>query len=80
MDDQIRWAVEQTKQYASRILERNQSRIAADANRRAEERTNQEMPLGRAGATGPGNQVQQAEDKPVSLSDAIDYATNLRRL
>jgi hypothetical protein len=38
------------------------------------------MPLGRAGATGPGNQVQQAEDKPVSLSDAIDYATNLRRL
>lgn len=80
LESQIQWAVEQTRLYSSRVLQRNQAAVADSAQRRAEAHSRQEMPLGRAGATAPGVRTQPAADAPVSLSDAVEAAKELRRL
>lgn len=84
LEDQIRWAVEQTKQYHERIQAK---RTKEEEDRAAEEtrrRQSAEIPLGRgtagAGAPAAGGKPAAEEAKPLSLSDAIDLAQERRRL
>ena len=78
--DQVQWAVDQRNQYISRVTQGNKTRIADEANRRAEAHQLQEMPLARAASTAPAASSGVADDKPVSLADAVDSAKELRRL
>jgi hypothetical protein len=84
LDAQIQWAVSQTKQYHENIRTKLK---AEDEIRVAEEvRKKQaaDLPLGRgtsAGAKGADKGPAAAqEDKPVSLSDAVEFAQDRRRL
>ena len=79
LDQQIQWAVDQTKQYHSQINPQiDPQKKIDDAAAAAHEIQNQELPLGRAATSAPIPGA--AENKQISLSDAIDSANNLRRL
>lgn len=82
LDEQIMWAAEQTKQYHAQIAPNPSggARPAPDPAQIAAQ-VNASQPLSR-GAHPPATPPNQApeRDKPMSLSDAIDEANNLRRL
>ncbi len=83
LDKQIEWAVLQTKQYHNSIRTKlkteEETRVAADVRKKQEA----DLPLGRGtsgGRTTGGRNATEEEDKPVSLSDAIEFAQDQRRL
>ncbi|HAJ28114.1 MAG TPA: hypothetical protein DCG53_12870, partial [Syntrophus sp. (in: bacteria)] len=78
LDEQIRWAADQTINYRSRILGHDRTRQLDDAARTAEGNRKRDMPLGRHATDNPP--AKEADNKPVSLADAVDSAKNMRRL
>jgi hypothetical protein len=83
LDTQIQWAVSQTKQYHENIrtkLKTEDEARVADTVRRKQAA---DLPLGRGtsgGGTATGKGSVAQEDKPVSLSDAVEFASERRRL
>jgi len=78
LDDQIQWAVEQTKTYHSKIIPRDPKQDIDTAVQNANANQRIDMPLGRASSGAPP--ADPGKSAPVSLSDAIDEANNRRRL
>ena len=73
LDEQIAWAAEQTKQYHAQIAPPDPAQIAAQVNA--------SQPLTRGGGAPPLTPNQGTErDKPMSISEAVEEANNLRRL
>lgn len=80
LDEQIKWAVDQTKQYHSKITPPiDKKKEIADAAVVAANNQQAEMPLSRTTARVPVTDDAE-NNKPLSLSDAIDSANDLRRL
>jgi len=79
LDEQIRWAVEQTQSYHAKINPNDKSKEISDAAKTAAANSRREMPIGRASSGAPPPSAGD-ENTPVSLNDAIDSANNLRRL
>lgn len=78
LDGQIQWAVEQTKNYHARLFQNDPARVAESASRSASQHALKGMPMGRAASGAPP--VSREQKEPLSLSDALDEAINLRRL
>lgn len=74
LDQQITWAVQQTKSYHSRFTP-----PAAPANA-INNAQNLEQPLGRTGNQAPPAPGTTQRKEPLSLSDAVDAAAQTRRL
>jgi hypothetical protein len=80
LDDQIKWALDQTNKYLSaKGKGMSEAERVAAANKIATERAKTEMPLGRSGAERAAA-VNNEEDKPLSLSDAVTQSLEMRRL
>ncbi len=77
LDDQIRWAMEQTETYHASIRSQpsQQSADAAAANR-----AHLDMPMGRAASGTPPGPGAKEDNTPYGLSDALADATEARRL
>lgn len=78
LDDQIRWAMGQTRNYHASILAANRQHQETEAAARAREAAERSMPLGRSGAAPPAPSGEP--ERPLSLSDALDSAMEQRRL
>lgn len=79
LDQQIDWAVAQTKQYHSKINPQDPKQEIADAAKTAAANQRNEMPLGRASSGAPAK-TDPDNDKPFSLGDAVEAANDQRRL
>jgi hypothetical protein len=79
LDEQIRWAVEQTQSYHAKINPNDKTKEISAAASTAAANSRKEMPLGRASSGAPPPSTGD-DNTPVSLNDAIDSANNLRRL
>lgn len=75
LDQQIGWAVTQTKNYHAKILGQSHA-----AGKQAENAARAEMPMGRSSSGSPPGAQAGKNDSPVSLNDAVDKAMNFRRL
>lgn len=80
LDNQIKWALDQTNKYLSRKSKgmSEEERIAA-ANAASAERARSELPLGRSGAERSAA-VRDENEQPLSLSDAVTASLEARRL
>jgi len=83
LDTQIQWAVSQTKQYHDSIRTKLKTEEEARVAETVRKKQAADLPLGRGtpgGGTPAGKPATVQEDKPVSLSDAIEFAQDRRRL
>jgi hypothetical protein len=84
LDMQIKWAVSQTKQYHDNIRTKLKSEDEARVTEEVRKKQAADLPLGRGtpggGGTSAGKGAKAEEENPVSLSDAIDFAQDRRRL
>jgi hypothetical protein len=80
LDDQIAWAAEQTKQYHAQIMPNPPGAPPAPDPAQIAAQVNALQPLSRGGAPPAPNNQPTERDKPMSLSEAIEEANNLRRL
>lgn len=78
LDDQIRWAISQTKNYHATILGAERRRQEEAATARGRDAALRAMPLGRSAAERPPAGSEPAT--PISLADALDSALEQRRL
>jgi len=79
-DEQIAWAVAQTKQYHAQIMPNPPGAPPAPDPAQIAAQVNALQPLSRGGAPPAPNNQPTERDKPMSLSEAIEEANNLRRL
>lgn len=84
IDTQIQWAVSQTKQYHDSIRTKLKSEDEARVAEEVRKKQAADLPLGRGtpagGGTAAGERAKAEDDKPVSLSDAVEFAADRRRL
>lgn len=84
IDTQIQWAVSQTKQYHDSIRTKLKSEDEARVAEEVRKKQAADIPLGRGtpagGGTPAGERAKAEDDKPVSLSDAVEFAADRRRL
>ncbi len=83
LDDQIQWAMSQTKQYHESIRAKLKTEEEARVTEGVRKKQAADLPLGRgtSGAgTSAGKGATAQDDKPVSLADAVDFAQDRRRL
>jgi hypothetical protein len=83
LDTQIKWAVSQTKQYHTNIRTKLKAEEAVRVAEEVRKKQAADLPLGRGtsgGGTPTGRAEEKQDNKPVSLSDAVDFATERRRL
>ncbi|MFH1952575.1 MAG: hypothetical protein ABIL06_13260 [Pseudomonadota bacterium] len=75
-DDQVKWAITQTKNYHAEQHERFQEQIKAEADKKNKEFAAREQPMGRSG----GAKTTLSAPVIVSLNDALESAMEFRRL
>lgn len=81
LEDQIKWALKQTNNYRASILEEGEALRIAKANEKGEKEKLRLVPMGvGSGKTIPGGKGEAELVKPISMSDAIDFAMEQRRL
>lgn len=84
LDTQIQWAVSQTNQYHDSIRAKLKSEDEARVAEEVRKKQAADIPLGRGTPAGngtpAGKDAKAEDDKPVSLSDAVDFASERRRL
>ncbi|MDD4339214.1 MAG: hypothetical protein PHV00_05990 [Syntrophales bacterium] len=76
-EQQIAWALAETKTYRDTLLAAPGDAAAAEAERKAREAQERDLPLGRSAATPP---AAETPTRPVSMTDAITFAQERRRL